>query len=213
LVVDGHAAYVVTNDSQIEAWALGHNSVGPTATATVAGAAFSRPPAVQDDRLVIVDDAGILRVFDLSTTPAGGGMPLLGSALNIGAADTSRFGDLEIRGGSIVVSRALTNQALPGIFSIAFSAQTGALGLVQSKPKGFGTITPIGDRLIVSDGLMVGSPAQAGLVSGVFAIETSNLNIKTSTQAVIAPFGTTAIGHVVITANRDAGIETFTLGR
>lgn len=221
--IDGHTAYVLTSadpgDSTIEAWSLARPGVpddGPAAVLIIPGdPSFSRPPAVQDDRLVAVDDAGNAYVVSLAgTTSPTPALALLQGPVDLGAADTTRFGDVEVRGDTVIVTRALTQGGGAGMFAVPYRPDTGLLNAADllSKARAGGAIAPAGAGLIIADGFYT-APAPPGSVAGVFAVQTSTLNVRTSTQAVLAPYGIAAVGPVVFTVNRDSGLESLLLSR
>lgn len=212
MVVDGHTAYVLTNDSQIEVWSLGRPTAGPVATLTVGGAAFSRTPSVQDDRLVVVDDGGTARSFALANTTAATPSIAAVSAVVTGAGDTTRFGDTELRGNAFLVSRPLSVQSQAGLFNVVFNPQTGVFGAVQTRTRGFGAIAPMAATVLSADGFTPSGTSPGG-VAGVSAVRVSNLGITTSSQAILSPFGVTVLGPTVISVNRDSGMEMIQLSR
>jgi hypothetical protein len=212
MVVDGHTAYVLTNDSQIEVWSLGRPTAGPVATLTVSGAAFSRSPSVQDDRLVVVDDGGTARSFALANTTAATPSIAAVSTVVTGAGDTTRFGDTELRGNALLVSRPLSVQTQAGLFNVVFNPQTAVFGTVLTRTRGFGAIAPMAATVLSSDGFTPSGTSPGG-VAGVSAVRVSNLGITTSSQAILAPFGITVLGPTVISVNRDSGMEMIQLSR
>lgn len=214
MVIDGATAYVLTDDAQLEAWDLtGSSPTGVDLVVNVTGGgSFSRPPAVQDDRLVFVNDAGDVFVASTTSVPTATPAISVSAAQATAALDVTRFGDVELRGNRVLVSRALSVAADAGLFSIPFDPASGALNVVATttRPRGFGAIAPAGDVFIVSDGAVVaGAP---GNVAGLLTLS-SGLMIKTSTQAVLAPFGVVVAGPVLLSTNRDSGVEVLFLSR
>jgi hypothetical protein len=165
MVVDGHTAYVLTNDSQIEVWTLGRPTAGPVATLNVAGAAFSRAPSVQDDRLVLVDDGGTARSFALANTTAATPSIAVINTVAVDAGDTTRFGDTELRGNAFLVSLPLSRQSQAGLFNLAFNAQTGTFGAVQSRTRGFGAMAPLAASVLAADGFTPSGTSPGGVAA------------------------------------------------
>jgi len=215
-VVDGHTAYVLTSDGQLETWSLARPSTtGPALTVTVAGApSFSRNPVVQDDRLIAVDAAGTAHVFNLAATSTETPSVALIASVSSGAADTTRFGDLEVRDRAVFVTRALSQQGQVGLFKASFDPRTGALSNVTSstQTRGFGVIAPVGRQLLLSDGFFAAG-GEPGAVAGLVAVDATSMLVRSSTQAVLAPFALAVAGPTVVSVNRDSGIEVLTLSR
>ena len=214
LVVHGHTVYALTADAKVEVEALGRQSTaanadGPVTTLTLPGSpTLSRPPAVEDDRLVVVDDAGQAFVVNLANTTAD--TPTIATTAQgavasfpTAAADTTRFGDVELRGGRLFVTRALTDNTASGFFSATLDAVTGQLDGLCARTRAFGALA--------ADGC-VPTGAVTGAAAGVVDVS-SDLTVLTSWQAVLAPFDLFVLGPVLVSVNRDAGVETLILSR